>query len=225
MEPRGVGTGWLCIAVLCSGAALVLKEKEPGHQSTTQHDGVLEPRHQSTTQRDDVPRPTGDPTTTAGDVDKPTSRPTVTPTPPWTRDPITTPVLTQAGAMGNKTRNTSAVPVRYWSPVIFVVVALLVLFFTYRRTKGEGTQDQAASASDSSDLGALDHLPIQDTTPIIPASPQPLPLLQEERKGAEKPPALEQTETRFCEPDPPPPQPDAPAAAAGPRCSGEPGAD
>lgn len=34
--------------------------------------------------------------------------------------------------------NMSAVPIRYWSPVIFVVVALLVLFFTYRRKKGEG---------------------------------------------------------------------------------------
>ncbi|KFQ92619.1 hypothetical protein Y956_04779, partial [Nipponia nippon] len=116
--------------------------------------------------------------------------PMVTPTPPWTRDPITTPVPTQAGAMGNKTQNASAVPVRYWSPVIFVVVALLVLFFTYRRTKGEGSQDQAAWASDSSEQ----------------LLKQSLPLLQEERKGAEKPPALEHTETCFCEPDPPPPQ-------------------
>ena len=33
------------------------------------------------------------------------------------------------------------------------------------------------------------------------------PLLQEERKGPEKPPAPEHTETTFCEPDPPPPQP------------------
>ncbi|XP_075593261.1 uncharacterized protein LOC142598484 isoform X2 [Balearica regulorum gibbericeps] len=139
MESRGVGTGWLCIAVLCSGAALVVKEGEPGHQSITQRDDVLEP--------------TGAPTTTAGDVDNLMTCPTATPTPPQTGDPFTTPVLTRAG---NKTQNASAVPVRYWAPVIFVVVALFVLFFTYRRNKGE-------------DLGALDHLPIHDTTPIISA--------------------------------------------------------
>ncbi|KAM9626177.1 uncharacterized protein ACIBXB_019298 isoform 2-T2 [Morphnus guianensis] len=234
MEPRGIRTGWLCIAVLCCGAALILKKEEPGHQSTTQRDDVLE--H------------VGEPTTTAEDVDKLTRWPTATPMPPWTTDTITTSTPTRAGAVGNKTReshrerkrcdlgmchhpwrvlhppqrppsawhrpqpplraacphllslpveNTSAVPIRYWSPAIFVVVALLVLFFTYRRTKGEGTQDQATPASDSSDLGALDHLPIQDTTPIIPTS--------QEKKGPEKP--SEHTETTFCEPDPPPPQP------------------
>ncbi|XP_029881457.1 uncharacterized protein LOC115346002 isoform X2 [Aquila chrysaetos chrysaetos] len=183
MEPRGIRTGWLCIAVLCCGAALILKKEEPGHQSTTQSDDVLE--HM------------GEPTTTAEDVDKLTRWPTATPMPPWTTDTITTSMPTRAGAVGNKTQNTSAVPIRYWSPAIFVVVALLVLFFTYRRTKGEGTQDQATPASDSSDLGALDHLPIQDTTPIIPTS--------QEKKGPEKPP--EHTETTFCEPDPPPSQP------------------
>jgi len=44
------------------------------------------------------------------------------------------------------TENTSAVPVRYWAPVIFVVVALVVLFFTYRRTRGEGELPAAAPA-------------------------------------------------------------------------------
>lgn len=34
--------------------------------------------------------------------------------------------------------NASTLPIKYWSPAIFVVVALLVLFFTYRWTKGEG---------------------------------------------------------------------------------------
>ncbi|XP_075032398.1 uncharacterized protein LOC142094296 [Calonectris borealis] len=207
MEPRGVGTGWLCIAVLCSGAALVLKKEEPRRQSTTQHDDVLEP--------------TGDPTATAGDADKLTTWPMVTPTPLWTGDPIATPVPTRAGTTGNKTQHASAVPIRYWSPAVFVLVALLVLFFTYRRTKGEGSRDRAAS--DSSDLGALDHLPIRDTPSTIPAP-------QEEGKGPAKPPAPEHTETTFCKPDPPaphplPPQPDTPTAAGGPRCSGEPGAD
>ncbi|XP_074665490.1 uncharacterized protein LOC141916664 isoform X2 [Strix aluco] len=191
MEPRGVGTGWFCIAVLCSGAALVLKEKESGHQSTTQRDDVLEP--------------TGDPTTTTRNEDKLTTWPATTPTPPWTGDTLTTPVLTQVGTVGNKTQNAAAVPIRYWSPAIFVVVALLVLFFTYRRTKGE-------------DLGALVDIPIYDTTPIIPAP-------QEKRRGLEDPPAPEHTETTICEPDPPPPQPDTPPAADGPRCSGEAGAD
>ncbi|XP_055552468.1 uncharacterized protein LOC106630846 isoform X2 [Falco cherrug] len=177
MDPRGAGLGWLCIAVLCSGAALVLKEKEPGHQNTTQHDDTLEP--------------TGDPTTTARDVAKLTTWPTATPTPPWTWDPHH-----PAGADASRRRGEQN---PYWSPGIFVVVALLVLLVTYWRTKGEGSRDRAASASDSSDLGALDHVPNHDTTPIIP-------IAQEERKGLEKPPDLEHNETTFCEPDPPPPQ-------------------
>ncbi|OPJ90381.1 mucin-2-like [Patagioenas fasciata monilis] len=75
------------------------------------------------------------------------------------------------------------------------------------------SQDQVAPTSDSSDLGALDPLPIQDTIPIIPAP-------QEERKGLEKTP--EDTETNFSEPSPPVvPQPDTPTAAGGLRCPGE----
>ncbi|KAM9214818.1 uncharacterized protein RG961_012537 [Leptosomus discolor] len=184
MEARGVGMRWLCMAVLCSGAALVLQKEEPGDQSTTQCDNTS--------------GPTGDPTTTTGDVDKLTTWPMVTSTASWTVDPITTPVLTRAGPTENKTQNASAVPIRYWSPAIFVVVALLVLFLTYRRTKGEGTQDQATSASDSSDLGGLDDIAIRDTTPINPTP-------QGEKKGLEEP-SPRHAETTFCELGSPLPQ-------------------
>ncbi|XP_030329742.1 SLAM family member 5-like isoform X3 [Strigops habroptila] len=200
MKPRGMGMGWLCMAVLCSGAALVIKE-DSGHQSPMQRDEGLELLT--------------DPNTTTGDMDKLMTWPTASPTPPWSRDPITTTVLTQTDAAGNKTRNASAVPIKYWSPALFVVVALLVLFFTYQWTKGEGTRDRATSINDSSDLGALDHTSTPKT-----AAPQ------EERKDPEKSPALEHTETTFSEPDPTPdPQPDSPAATSGPHCSQEPSAD
>ncbi|XP_010011523.1 PREDICTED: uncharacterized protein LOC104404708, partial [Nestor notabilis] len=149
--------------------------------------------HQSPTERDDGLELLTDPNTTPGDMDKLTTWPTASPTPLWSRDPIITTVLTQRDAAGNKTRNASAVPIKYWSPAIFVVVALLVLFFTYRWTKGEGSWDRATSTGDSSDLGALDHTSTPKT-----AAPQ------EERKGPEKPPALEHNETTFSEPDPTP---------------------
>ncbi|PKK18233.1 uncharacterized protein LOC102086697 isoform X1 [Columba livia] len=203
MEPSSVGTMRLCFAVLCSGAAFALNGEEL--------------RHQSTTKAGHVPETMGDPTTTTRDEGKLMTWPMASLTPLVTEVPVTTLVPTQTGAAENKTQNMSAVPIRYWSPAIFVVVALLVLFFTYRRKKGEGSQDQVAPTSDSSDLGALDPLPIQDTIPIIPAP-------QEERKGLEKPP--EDTETNFSEPDPPvPPQPDTPPAAGGPCCPRELGAD
>ncbi|XP_072703078.1 uncharacterized protein [Ciconia boyciana] len=182
MELRGIGTGWLCIAVVCSGAALVLKEKEPGRPSATQ--------------RDNVPEPTGDPTTTARDVDKLPTRPTVTQPPLWTRDPITTPVPTRAGAAGNKTQNASAVPIREPGPS-----RLCQQLFRF---------------------GSPGPRPHPGHHPNNPRSP--------ERKRPEKSSAVEHTETTFCEPDPPRPQlllpqPDTPAAAGGPCCSGEPGAD
>ncbi|XP_061215642.1 uncharacterized protein LOC133215582 isoform X1 [Neopsephotus bourkii] len=171
MEPRGVGMGWLCMAVLCSGAALTLKE-DSGHGA----DGL---------------ELLTDPNTTPGDTEELTPWPTASPAPPWSRDPIPTSVLPQRDAAGNRTRNAPALPIKYWSPAIFVLVALLVLFLTYRWTKGEGTRDRASSTNDSSDLGALD----ATSTPRAAAA-------QEERAEPERPRALESTETTFSGQDP-----------------------
>ncbi|XP_065516226.1 uncharacterized protein LOC136004048 isoform X2 [Lathamus discolor] len=189
MEPRGVGMGWLCMAVLCSGAALILKE--------------------DTDHGDDGLELLTDPNTTTGDTEELTTWPAASPTPPWSRGPVTTTVQPQRDAAGNKTRNASALPIKYWSPAIFVVVALLVLFFTYRWTKGEGTRDRAASTSDSSDLGALD----------ATSTPRPA-AAQEERKEPEKPRAPECTETAFSEQDPQVLHPNAlsPSAGVGGHC-------
>ncbi|XP_066842073.1 uncharacterized protein [Anser cygnoides] len=206
MEASGAGWRWLCVAVLGAGAALALEGEELWDQNITQHD--------------DNPEAMGDPTAATRDVDGMQTWPVASPTPPLTRDPPTITTPTQAGSLGNQTQNGSGVPVKYWSPVIFVLLALLVLFFTYRRTKGEGTRDPATSISDFSDALVLEH----DTALILPAA-------QGDRKGAEKPQAQELTETTFCQPDPPPgqplpsQQPDAPEATGGARCSGEPGAD
>ncbi|XP_061215644.1 uncharacterized protein LOC133215582 isoform X2 [Neopsephotus bourkii] len=84
MEPRGVGMGWLCMAVLCSGAALTLKE-DSGHGA----DGL---------------ELLTDPNTTPGDTEELTPWPTASPAPPWSRDPIPTSVLPQRDAAGNRTR-------------------------------------------------------------------------------------------------------------------------
>ncbi|KAM9515015.1 uncharacterized protein ACIB01_018474 isoform 2-T2 [Guaruba guarouba] len=186
MEPRGVGMGWLCMAVLCSGA-------------------------EDTDHGDDGLELLTDPNTTTGNTDELTTWPRASSAPPWSKDPITTTVLPQRDAAGNGTRNASALPIKYWSPAIFVVVALLVLFFTYQWTKGEGTRDRATSTSNSSDLGALD----ASSTPK-PTAPQ------EERKEPEKPRAPECTETTFSVQDP---QPGTPPATSGPHCSEQPGAD
>lgn len=148
--------------------ALTLKGEELWDQNVIQHD--------------DNPEATGDPTADTRDVDGVNTWPVASPTPTLTRDPPNITAPTQAGSLGNQTRechgartrcglglchqmsppwrvpsaphplllaasphlwslpigNGSGVPVKYWSPVIFVLLALLVLFFTYRRTKGEG---------------------------------------------------------------------------------------
>ncbi|XP_065516229.1 uncharacterized protein LOC136004048 isoform X5 [Lathamus discolor] len=84
MEPRGVGMGWLCMAVLCSGAALILKE--------------------DTDHGDDGLELLTDPNTTTGDTEELTTWPAASPTPPWSRGPVTTTVQPQRDAAGNKTR-------------------------------------------------------------------------------------------------------------------------
>ncbi|KAM8986398.1 uncharacterized protein PRD47_018615 isoform 4-T4 [Ara ararauna] len=84
MEPRGVGMGWLCMAVLCSGAALILKE--------------------DTDHGDDGLELLTDPNTTTGNTDELTTWPRASSAPPWSKDPITTTVLPQRDAAGNGTR-------------------------------------------------------------------------------------------------------------------------
>ncbi|XP_048144629.1 uncharacterized protein LOC125318182 isoform X3 [Corvus hawaiiensis] len=148
-----------------------------------------EPGNGSVTLPEESPGPPGHPTTATGHAGTTvTTWPRATTGPPWSGDLAVTPA-------GNQTRTSSGVPVRYWSPVLFVLLALLVLFVTYQKTKGKGIQDRAMSGSDSSDLGALVQPPVQDPIPKIPA-------LQRERKDPETPPGLDQSETTFSQPEP-----------------------
>ncbi|XP_041876482.1 uncharacterized protein LOC121660938 isoform X4 [Corvus kubaryi] len=148
-----------------------------------------EPGNGSVTPPEEPPGPPGHPTTATGHAGTTvTTWPRATTSPPWSGDLAVT-------AAGNQTRTSSGVPVRYWSPVLFVLLALLVLFVTYQKTKGKGIQDRAMSGSDSSDLGALVQTPVQDPIPKIPA-------LQRERKDPETPPGLDQSETTFSQPEP-----------------------
>ncbi|XP_068031259.1 uncharacterized protein [Anomalospiza imberbis] len=166
MGPRGFGG--FCLALLCSGAALGFQEEESGNGNVTEEipEGTRDPLE-----------PPGHPSTATGDGDAVTAWSSVTTSPPRSLGDL---AVTPAG---NQTRASSGVPARYWSPVIFVVLALLVLFVTYQRTKDKGIQDRATSGSDSSDLGALVQPQVRDPIPKIP----------------------EHTETALDQPDPPQP--------------------
>ncbi|XP_038018069.1 nascent polypeptide-associated complex subunit alpha, muscle-specific form-like isoform X2 [Motacilla alba alba] len=97
----------------------------------------------------DLLEPPGHPSTATGDGGAVTAWPRVaTSPPPSLGDLAVTPA-------GNQTRTSSGVPARYWSPVIFVALALLVLFVTYRRNKDK-------------DLGALVQPHTCDSIPKIP---------------------------------------------------------
>ncbi|XP_040546977.1 uncharacterized protein LOC121107558 isoform X1 [Gallus gallus] len=195
MEAKGAGCRGLCLAVLCAGIALALKGEGLGDHNITQHSDILEE--------------TGAPTTATRDV---TMGPVSSPSPSGTGNPITITVPLQAGAPGNQTRNESGFPIRYWSPVIFVVLALLVLFFTYRRTKGNGTQEPTTSISDFSDVATAEN----DTALTVPDA----------QKSADNPPPQELSKTTSCQPAPPSEQssqqPTDPITGGSPLCSGVP---
>ncbi|KAM3657145.1 uncharacterized protein VK521_014577 [Ammospiza maritima maritima] len=174
MGPRGFGG--LCLALLCSGAALGFQEEESGNGN----DGnVTEETPEGT--RDPL-EPPGHPSAATGDGDAVTAWPRVTTSPPGSLGDL---AVTSAG---NQSRASSGVSARYWSPVIFVVLALLVLFVTYQRKKDKGILDRATSGSDSSDLGALVQPQVHEPIPNIP----------------------EETETPLDQPEPPQPLPDSP---------------
>ncbi|XP_077048204.1 uncharacterized protein LOC143696245 [Agelaius phoeniceus] len=154
-------------------AALGFQEEESGNGNGTEEtpEGTRDPLE-----------PPGHPSTAAGDGDTATTWPRVTTSPPGSLGDL---AVTPAG---NQSRASSGVSARYWSPVIFVVLALLVLFVTYQRTKDKGIRDRAMGGSDSSDLGALVQPHVHDPIPKIP----------------------ELAETPLDQPDPPQPPPDSP---------------
>ncbi|XP_052558986.1 uncharacterized protein LOC128090615 isoform X2 [Tympanuchus pallidicinctus] len=175
MEAKGAGLGGLCLAVLCVGVALALKGEDQGGNNNTLHS--------------DISEATGAPTTATRDVSGLTTRPVGFPSPSDAGNLTTITVPLQADAPGNQTRNESGFPIRYWSPIIFVVFALLVLFFTYRRTKGDGSREPTTSISDFSDEAA----PENDTALIAPRA----------QKRSDNPLPQEQSKTTPCQPDPP----------------------
>ncbi|XP_032938503.1 levansucrase-like [Catharus ustulatus] len=161
MGPRGFGG--LCLALLSFGVgewgrgvwgvgleinrngqipfpALGFQEEEENRNVTEEWDGNVT--------REGTPEPPGHPSTAPGDRDTVTTWSRATTSPPGGGDIAGTP-------SGNQTRTSSGVPARYWSPVIFVLLALLVLFVTYHRKKDRGIRDRVPNGSDSSDLGAL----------------------------------------------------------------------
>ncbi|RLV63396.1 hypothetical protein DV515_00018314, partial [Chloebia gouldiae] len=103
--------------------ALGFQEEEPGNGNVTEEipEGTRDPLE-----------PPEDLTTATGDGGGVTAWPRATTSPPRSLGDLT---VTPAR---NQTRSSSGVPARYWSPVIFVVLALLVLFVTYQRTKDKG---------------------------------------------------------------------------------------
>ncbi|XP_031462186.1 uncharacterized protein LOC116237279 isoform X2 [Phasianus colchicus] len=177
--------------------ALALKGEGQGDNNITQHSDILEA--------------TGAPITTTWDVSGLTTGPVGSPSPSDTGNLTTITVPLQAGAPGNQTRNESGFPIRYWSPIIFVVLALLVLFFTYRRTKGNGSQEPTTSISDFSDEAT----PENDTALIVTAA----------QKRSDNPPPQELSKTTPCQPAPPseqPSQPTDPTTVGSSLCSGVP---
>ncbi|XP_071583175.1 uncharacterized protein [Heliangelus exortis] len=106
--------------------------------------------------------------TTTATKNKLQTTPKATSTPPQPWDPM----KTRERAWGKGTYTSLDVHFRYWAPALFVAIALLVLLINYRWTKGEETEDEATSASDTSDLGAPSHIPAQAPTLRILA-PEP----------------------------------------------------
>ncbi|XP_072214578.1 uncharacterized protein [Excalfactoria chinensis] len=197
MEAKGVGHGGLCLAAFCAGVAFALKGDGPRNSNITQHSDISEAM--------------GAPTTTTRDVSGLTTGPMGSSSPSDTGNPTTITVPLQTGAQGNQTRNEWGFPIRYWTPIIFVVLALLVLFFTYRRTKSNGTQEPTTSISDFSDEAA----PENDTALIVPAA----------QKRSDNPLPQELSKTTPGLPAPPseqPFQPTDPTSAGSPLCSGVP---
>ncbi|XP_066063056.1 uncharacterized protein [Chamaea fasciata] len=199
MGPRALGG--FCLALLCSGAALGFQEEEPGDVTEVTPEVTPGPPGQAREVATGSEVTTGTEVTTRSEVTtssevttgtEATTGSKVTSSHPWRGDTEVTPA-------GNRTRTSPGVPARFWSPVLFVLLALLVLFVTYHRTRDRGIRDLVTSGSDSSDLGALVQPHVHEPVPKTPKTPKTLKsrTLQSEGKDPETPPGPELTETCF----------------------------
>ncbi|XP_019412296.1 PREDICTED: uncharacterized protein LOC109324719 [Crocodylus porosus] len=185
MEPRGRRIWQVCIAVLCAGA---VTKASPLNTGQVKHMPELEGDFFGTT-RETARNTTWIPTTLAGPTEGPTAAHTTN----------------RTDTTADNAKVSSSLSPKYWSPIIFVVLALIVLFFTYRRKRRRGTSSRAASMADSSD----------SDMPIVPDPDQHrvshwekrLPFPGKQRPTdtgtpvAETPPSAEMMESVFCEPD------------------------
>ncbi|XP_030321136.1 uncharacterized protein LOC115599680 [Calypte anna] len=176
MGTRGMVTAWLCIVLLQAGDGFVFEDYEPAyHLITHNYEAVESMGDQRTTKKLLTP-------------------PKATSSSPWTGNSMTT----RGGAGGNSTDTSLDVHFRYWAPALFVTIALLMLLISYHRTKGKETEDEATSASHTSESGAL-RIPIPEEESEIPS----------DSKSPKIPPS---------DLDPNSPQPDGDSSSSDPEC-------
>ncbi|XP_025048098.1 uncharacterized protein LOC112548074 [Alligator sinensis] len=188
MEPRGRRIWQVCIAVLCAGAVTRAEVKaSPPNTGQVKHMPEPEGDFNGTT-KETARNTTWIPTTLAGPTEGSTDAYTVN----------------RGDTTADNAKVSSSISPKYWSPIIFVVLALIVLFFTYRRKRGRGTSSRAASMAESSD----------SDMPIVPDPDRHRVSHQEKSSSfpgkqrptdtgtpvAETSPSPEMMESVFCEP-------------------------
>ncbi|CAM4694936.1 unnamed protein product [Caretta caretta] len=87
--------------------------------------------------------------------------------------------------------------IKYWVPLVFMVIALITLYFTYRKTTERDSRSRAGSSSQSSDSDSQDNQAVHSAAHV---NPHP----EAWNRTGEETPTTKKNEEALADPDPSP---------------------
>ncbi|XP_034612647.1 uncharacterized protein LOC117869705 [Trachemys scripta elegans] len=193
MVPKDRSVWWVWISVLCAGTVARAAEqgqssKDPGQSGPV---GGTASYFTWTAERTDRNATWGT-TNTATSTGGPTT-------------PNTTVLIPVQDTPGHKTRASAFSSIKYWVPPAFMVIALITLYFTYRKTTERESRSRAGSIEESSDSDSQDNQAVQSAAHVIP-HPEAWNQTHAETLQAKETLTTEENEAALSDPDPSPSQ-------------------
>ncbi|KAM9114514.1 uncharacterized protein ACDP82_019197 [Pangshura tecta] len=194
MEPKDRSVWWVWISVLCAGS--VARAAEQGQLS------------KDTGERGRLGGTASYFTWTAERTDRNATWLTTNPAISTGGGPTTpnaTVLVPVKDTAGHKTRASASSLIKYWVPLAFMVIALITLYFTYRKTTERASRSRAGSIDQSSDSDSKDNQAVPGAAHVIP-HPEAWNQTRAETLQAKETLSTEENEQALCDPEPSPSQ-------------------
>ncbi|XP_074927145.1 uncharacterized protein LOC116831780 isoform X2 [Chelonoidis abingdonii] len=157
MAPKDRSVWWVWISVLCAGTVARAAEQGQLSKDTGERGRLGETANYLTWTAERTDRNatwvTTNTATSAG------GGPTT---------PNATVLIPGKDTTGRKTSTSASSSIKYWVPPAFLVIALITLYFTYRKTTERESRSRAGSIDQSSDSDSKDNQEVHGAAHVIP---------------------------------------------------------